>query len=86
MVTFCTSQCQDGDEVFKSYERRCQGIKRRFEKPQQTRELIQKDSNRYFVENSENSQLDPNLSSKRVREWSSRSIRSRINMSKIQDC
>ena len=71
---------------FKSYEWRCQGIKRRFEKPQHTRELIQKDSNRYFVENSENSQLNPNLSSKRVREWSSRSIRSRINMSKILDC
>ena len=27
MVTFCTSQCQDGDEVFKSYEWRCQGNK-----------------------------------------------------------
>ena len=36
---------------------------------------------------SKNSELKPNLSSKRSRECrSSRSIRSRINMSKIQDC
>ena len=35
---------------------------------------------------SKNSELKPNLSSKRLREWSSRSIRSRINISKIQDC
>ena len=35
---------------------------------------------------SKNSELKPNLSSKRSREWSSRLIRSRINMSKIQDC
>ena len=35
---------------------------------------------------SKNSELKPNLSSKHLREWSSRSIRSRINVSKIQDC
>ena len=29
---------------------------------------------------------EPNLRSKHLREWSSQSIRSRINMSKIQDC
>ena len=36
--------------------------------------------------NSENSELKPNLSSKRLREWSSRLIGSRIKMSKILDC
>ena len=35
---------------------------------------------------SKKSELKPNLSSKPSREWSSRSIRSRVNVSKIQDC
>ena len=39
-----------------------------------------------LLENFENSELKPNLRSKHLREWSSRSIRSRINMSKIHDC
>ena len=50
MATLRTSQCQDGDEVFKGYEWRRQGIKRRFRKPEHTTEHIKKDSNRYFVE------------------------------------
>ena len=36
--------------------------------------------------NFENSKLKPNLRSKYLTEWSSRSIRSRINMSKVHDC
>ena len=44
------SQCQDGDEVLKCHEGRCQGIKRRFRRPEHTKENIKKDSNRYFVE------------------------------------
>ena len=50
MATFRTSQCQDGDEVLKCHEWRCQGIKRRFRKPKHTKEHIKKDSNRYIVE------------------------------------
>ena len=53
MATFRTSQCQDGDEVWKSYEWRCQGIKileRRLRKPKHTKEHIKKDSNRCIVE------------------------------------
>ena len=50
MVTFRTSQCQDGDKVSKCHERRCQGIKRRLKKPEHKKENIKKDSNRYFVE------------------------------------
>ena len=50
MATFRTSQCQDGDEVLKCHEWRCQGIKRRFRKPEHTKEHVKKDSNRYFVE------------------------------------
>ena len=41
MATFRTSQCQDGDEVLKCREWRCQG----------TQVNIKKDSNRYFAEN-----------------------------------
>ena len=36
--------------------------------------------------NSEKSELKPNLSSNLLREWSRRSIRSRITMSKIHYC
>ena len=36
--------------------------------------------------NFENSKLKPNSRSKHLTEWSSRSIRSRINMSKVHDC
>ena len=50
MATFITSQCQNGDEVLKCYEWRCQGIKRQFREPKQTKEYIEEDSNRYFVE------------------------------------
>ena len=50
MATFRTSQFQDGDEVLKFNEERCQGIKRRFRKPKNTKEHIKKDRNRYFVE------------------------------------
>ena len=39
-----------------------------------------------LLKNSENSEVKPNLSSKRFREWSSRLIGSRIKMSKILDC
>ena len=44
MATFRTSQCQDGDEVLKCREWRCQGTKNA------TQENIKKDSNRYFGE------------------------------------
>ena len=50
MATFRTSQCQDGDEVLKCRELRCQGTKRRFRKPDHTKEHMKKDSNRYFAE------------------------------------
>ena len=54
MATFRTSPCQDGDEVLKCREWRCQGT-RRFRKPEKpenlrTQENIQKDSNRNFAE------------------------------------
>ena len=39
-----------------------------------------------LLKNSENSEVKPNLSSKRLREWSSRLIGSRIKMSKVLDC
>ena len=38
MATFRTPQCQDGDEVLKYRERRCQGTKRRLRKPEHTKE------------------------------------------------
>ena len=44
MATFSTSF------VLKCFEWRCQGIKRRFRKPKHTKKHINKDSNRYFVE------------------------------------
>ena len=47
-VTFRTSQSQDGDEIFNCNEWRCQGTKRRFRKPEHTKEHTKKDSNRYF--------------------------------------
>ena len=50
MATFRTSRCQDGEEVLKFYEWRCQGIKRHFGKPKRKKDHIKKDSNRYFVE------------------------------------
>ena len=50
MATFTTSQCQNGDEVLKCYEWRRQGIKRQFREPKQTKEYIEEDSNKYFVE------------------------------------
>ena len=49
MATFRTSSCQDGDEVLKCREWRCQGTKRRF-RNLNTQENIKKDSNRYFAE------------------------------------
>ena len=49
MATFRMCQCQDGDEVLKFYEWRCQGIKRRFRKTKDTEENV-KNSNRYFIE------------------------------------
>ena len=51
MATFRTFQCQDGDEVLKCHEWRCQGtkIKDALEKLN-TQENIKKDSNRYFSE------------------------------------
>ena len=38
MATFHTSHCQDGEEVLKCGEWRCQGTKRRFRKPEHARE------------------------------------------------
>ena len=56
MATFL--MCQDGDEVLKFYEWKCQGIKRRFRKTKDTKDSV-KNSNRYFVEQFWN-QLKPN--------------------------
>ena len=50
MATFGKSQRQDGNKVLKRREWRCQATKRRFRKPEHTKEYIKKDSNRYFVE------------------------------------
>ena len=58
-------------------------MKRHFRKPKHMKEHIKKDSNRYLSKNPEKYELKPNLSCKLLREWSSRSIRSRINMSKF---
>ena len=41
--------CQDGDEVLKCREWRCQGTKRRFRKPEHTREQQEQQKNRYFA-------------------------------------
>ena len=87
MATFRTSQCQDGDKVLKCLGGRCQGTKRRFRKLEHTgehQEELQQVLCRKSVTNSE--LYKPNLRSKHLREWNSRSIRSRINMSKTQDC
>ena len=58
MATFRMCQCQDGDEVLKFYEWRCQGIKSLFRKTKDTKDNV-KNSNRYFVEQFWN-QLKPN--------------------------
>ena len=55
LQTFCTFQCQDGVKVSKCYEKRYQGVKRRFRKPKHTKKNIKKDSIRYFVEKFSNS-------------------------------
>ena len=48
-MAFGTSQCQDGVEVLKCYEWRCQGtIKDAFENLKNTKKRIKKDSNRHF--------------------------------------
>ena len=44
MATHRTSPFQDGDEVLKCHEGRCQGIKGRFRKPEHRKEHIKKDS------------------------------------------
>ena len=49
MATLRTSQCQDGDEVLKYREWRCQGTKDALENLN-TQENTKKDSNRYFAE------------------------------------
>ena len=49
MATFRTSQCQDGDEVLKCREWRCQAQKDALESLN-TQENIKKDSNWYFAE------------------------------------
>ena len=55
MATCRTPPFQDGDEVLKCLEWRCQGIKNALEKKNalenlNTQENIKKDSNRYFAE------------------------------------
>ena len=48
-MAFGTSQCQDGVEVLKCYEWRCQGtIKDALENLKNTKKCIKKDSNRHF--------------------------------------
>ena len=49
MATLRTSQCQDGDEVLKCREWRCQGTKDALENLN-TQQNIKKDSNRYPAE------------------------------------
>ena len=44
MATFRTFECQDGGKVLKCCELRCQGIKRSFRNPKQTKEHTKKDS------------------------------------------
>ena len=59
VAKFRTSQSQDCVQILKCYEWRRQSIKRRFRKPNQTKEHIEKDSNRYFVEKLKTCQLKP---------------------------
>ena len=75
MATFRTSQCQDGDEVSKCHEQRCQGIKRRLKNLNTRKSTSRRILTGILLKNSE---LKPNLSSKRSREGSSWSMRSRI--------
>ena len=50
MATFRTSQCQDGNEVLKCREWRCQDTKRRFNRePEHMKEHIKKAYNKYFA-------------------------------------
>ena len=75
MATFRTSQCQDGDEVSKCHEQRCQGIKRRLKNLNTQKSTSRRILTGILLKNSE---LKPNFSSKRSREGSSWSMRSRI--------
>ena len=53
-------QCQDGVEVLKCYELRCQDIKKRYTKPEHTKQHVKKDSIR-LSKNSENPELYPDF-------------------------
>ena len=46
---FRKSQCQDGVQILKCYEWKCQGIKRRFRNPKHATEHTKRKSIRYFV-------------------------------------
>ena len=78
MAIIPTCQCQDGDEVLKCYEWRCQGTKRRVRKPEHTKEHIKKDSNRYFVEKIEKlNEWMNERTNERMNEWMNDWLKSR---------
>ena len=64
MATFRTPQCQDGEEVLKFYEWRCQGMKRLFENinTHQEGQILTGILSRH----TKNSKIKPKLSSKRL--------------------
>ena len=77
MATFQgTSQCQDGDEDVMAQKDALENLNTR---KSTSRRIL----TGILSQNFENSELEPNLRSKHLTEWSSRSMRSRINMSKI---
>ena len=82
MATFCKSQCQDGDGSFKTMNEDVKALEDALENLNTQKST----SRRILSKNSEKSERKRNLSSNLLREWSSRSIRTRINMSKIHDC
>ena len=66
MATFRTSQFQDGDEDVRALKDALENLNTRHSTSRILTGILSK--------NSENSELKPNLSSKLLREWNSRSI------------
>ena len=77
MATFRMSQCQDGDEVLKCCEWRCEGTKDALENLNTRKGASRRTLKGILSKKSENPELEPSLRSKHLRDWSSRSIRSR---------
>ena len=80
MANLRTSQCQDGDEKLNVMNEDVRAIKDALESLN-----TRKSTSRRILTGilSKNSEPKPNLSSKLLREWSSRSIRSRVDISEI---